>query len=98
MEVVEQSACQFAIEISDPSRAGEARRAAVNYAEQINLNESDCGGIAIAVTELATNLVKHAAGGKIICGVLADDGVKGISVLAVDKGPGISNISGALED
>ena len=98
MEVVEQSACQFATEIGDPSRAGEARRAAVACAEQTKLSESDTGGVAIAVTELATNLVKHAGGGKMLCETLASDGTSGVRIIAVDKGPGIRNITSALED
>jgi len=98
MEVVEQSACQFVTEISDPSLAGEARRASVNCAEQIKLSESESGAVAIAVTELATNLVKHAGGGKIISETIAGDGAKGVRVVAIDKGPGIRNIAGALED
>lgn len=98
MEVVEQSVCQFALDIGDPSRAGEARRAALTCANQVNLAESDAGAVAIAVTELATNLVKHARGGKIICGAVADDGVRGVRVVAIDKGPGIRNVADAIED
>src|SRR5262249_38492184 len=50
------------------------------------------------VTELATNIVKHAGSGSIVYERLATNGTRGIRVLAIDKGPGIRDISAALED
>jgi anti-sigma regulatory factor (Ser/Thr protein kinase) len=89
---------QLITEIVDVSHAGEARRVAVDYATSIGMNETDCGKIAIAVTEMATNLVKHARQGKILCESVGYNGSRGLRVLALDKGPGIDNISSALRD
>jgi anti-sigma regulatory factor (Ser/Thr protein kinase) len=86
------------VEITDQSSAGEARRAAVACATSIGMNETDRGKISIAVTELATNVVKHAKFGKILCEPVAQDGICGLRILALDKGPGISNVSAALKD
>ena len=85
-------------EIIDPSHAGETRRVAVDYAASIGMNETDCGKVAIAVTEMATNLVKHAAQGKIILESVGHNGSQGLRVLSLDKGPGIRNIAAALQD
>ena len=98
MEVGEQSARQVVVQISDASLAGEARRIAVRLAEEIGMEESDRGAVAIAVTEMATNIVKHAGTGSIVCEQLGTNGARGIRFLAIDKGPGIRNISSALED
>ncbi|HZQ19130.1 MAG TPA: ATP-binding SpoIIE family protein phosphatase [Terriglobales bacterium] len=98
MEVGEQSASQVLLQITDASVAGEARRVAVRLAEEIGMEESDRGSVAIAVTEMATNIVKHAETGSIVCEQLGTNGARGIRFLAIDKGPGIRNISSALED
>jgi anti-sigma regulatory factor (Ser/Thr protein kinase) len=89
---------QFVVEVSDPSHAGQARRSVVEYAQAIGLGENDSGAVAIAVTELATNVVKHARNGKIIYEQIAQNGCKGLRILSIDKGPGIRNITTALED
>src|ERR1700756_916609 len=99
MEVeLQQRQGQFVVEISDASHAGEARRMAVQAAESIGMDETDRGAVAIAVTELATNVVKHAGRGKLICVPVAQEGQFGIRVLSLDRGPGIRDISGALHD
>jgi anti-sigma regulatory factor (Ser/Thr protein kinase) len=98
MEVaVHQPAQQF-VELRDSSHAGEARRLAVHCAEKSGFNETERGAIAIAVTELATNIVKHAGSGTIVCGNIAQNGNAGLRVLALDKGPGIPDLGRALED
>lgn len=89
---------QFMTEIVESSHPGEARRAAVECAAAIGMNETECGKIAIAVTEMATNLFKHARHGKIICGPVGRNGTQGLRVLALDNGPGIQNIAAALQD
>jgi anti-sigma regulatory factor (Ser/Thr protein kinase) len=87
---------QFVVEVSDPSHAGQARRSVVEYAQAIGLGENDSGAVAIAVTELATNVVKHARNGKIIYEQIAQNGCKGLRILSIDKGPGIRNITTAF--
>jgi anti-sigma regulatory factor (Ser/Thr protein kinase) len=98
MEIEIRGTRQFMTEILDPTQAGAARRAAVELAESIGMRETDCGKVAIAVTEMATNLFKHARHGKIICAPMSHNGALGLRVLALDKGPGIPNVSAALED
>ena len=95
---MEQGLPQFVVEISDPTHAGEARRAATRCAELISMGESDCGAVAIAVTEMATNVVKHAKAGRIVCERIVQNGAYGLRVLCLDKGPGIRDITTALQD
>lgn len=70
----------------------------MDYATLVGMNEEDCGKIAIAVTEMASNLLKHAGNGKILCEPLASNGSPGLRVLSLDKGAGISDVGAALED
>jgi anti-sigma regulatory factor (Ser/Thr protein kinase) len=98
MEVAQQPVLQFVTEIRDSTHAGEARRAAVRCAEMIGMKESDSGAVAIAVTEMATNVVKHASAGTVICAPVGENGSRGLRVLSIDKGPGIRDIASALQD
>jgi anti-sigma regulatory factor (Ser/Thr protein kinase) len=99
MEVeAQQRPGQTLVEVTELSVAGEARRAAVQCAESLGMDEIDRGRVAIGVTELATNLVKHAGTGKLVYEPVSDNGDSGIRVLCVDKGPGIRDISAALRD
>jgi anti-sigma regulatory factor (Ser/Thr protein kinase) len=86
------------IRVTDPTHAGEARRHAALYAENANLGERECGALAIAVTEMTTNLVKHAGNGTIVVDAIARNGSSGVRILGLDKGPGIQNLTTALRD
>jgi anti-sigma regulatory factor (Ser/Thr protein kinase)/serine/threonine protein phosphatase PrpC len=98
MEIEVKSAhSQFVVDVSDSSHVGEARRTAVESAEAMGMVESEAGAVAIAVTELGTNLLKHGKAGKIVFQALGN-GVRGLRVLSLDKGPGIKDITAALED
>src|SRR5690349_11931767 len=86
------------IEISEASQAGEARRKAVALAEELELGQCRCGAVAIAATEMATNLVKHAGRGHILVQRMQPSEMPGMRVIAVDKGPGVTDIGRALAD
>jgi len=98
MEITDQPLSQFVLDVSDPTHAGAARRAVVRCAEQMGMGEKACGDVAIVVTEMATNVVKHARSGRILCERIAHNGTAGLRVLSIDKGPGIRDIATALED
>jgi anti-sigma regulatory factor (Ser/Thr protein kinase) len=85
-------------DISDQSHAGDVRRAIVASAQKIGMDETDCGKVAIAVTEMATNLVKHASPGRLLWEIVEHHGKCGLRIISLDRGPGISDISSALRD
>jgi anti-sigma regulatory factor (Ser/Thr protein kinase) len=87
-----------ALPILESSQAGEARRIAIALASRLGFNETERGKIGIVVTEAANNLVRHAKDGELVLQPLTRDNVEGIEILALDKGPGISNISECLRD
>ena len=89
---------QVLIQIDDRSQVGEARREAARMAESLAFEATQAGKVALAVTEAATNIVKHAGSGKILLAPLVRAARVGIEVLALDRGPGIANLSASLRD
>lgn len=54
--------------------------------------------IATAISEIARNIVKFAKRGEFVFSVLTDGGRTGLQVVARDSGPGIVDVTRALED
>lgn len=86
------------IEISEPSQAGEARRKALAFAQDLAFDDTRSGVVAIAASELATNIVKHAGKGAILVQTVGTNGNSSLRLLAVDGGPGIADMSKAMRD
>jgi anti-sigma regulatory factor (Ser/Thr protein kinase) len=84
--------------ILESSQAGEARRAAIAFASRLGFNETERAKVGLVVTELANNLVRHARDGVLILQPLEKGGIAGVEILALDKGPGIDNLSECLND
>jgi len=76
------------------SAEGSARRCA----ESIGFHARDCEEIALAVVELASNLVRHAGGGLLTLGSCPTHGRPGIQIESQDSGPGIPDFEQALAD
>lgn len=84
--------------VDEPSKVGEARRIATTLGARNGLNEEQCGKLAIVVTEAATNLLKHAQGGNLAIQSVDCGRLVGVEILALDTGPGMSDIARSLED
>jgi anti-sigma regulatory factor (Ser/Thr protein kinase) len=90
------SAAGAAFLIDDPSQVSAVRRAAQRLAEQVGFTDTRAGTAALVVTELATNLAKHARGGQILLRGVDDPGF--IEIVALDRGPGIPDIALSQRD
>ncbi|MTW18824.1 SpoIIE family protein phosphatase [Rhodoplanes serenus] len=86
------------VSVSEQSQIAEARRTASERAERHGFGTVDVGRVALATTELATNLIKHAGGGEILVGAFEEEDGTGIEVLSLDKGRGIADLASCLED
>ena len=84
--------------VTSPWHTSEARRKAEIFSETIGFSSSIVNEIALVVTELSTNLIKHAGGGQIIMRRVQRDDVGGIKVEAIDRGPGIIDVERAIVD
>ena len=90
--------CQTVIPVTDMSQVGEARRAVARLSGNTRFTATVQGNLAIIVTELGTNLVRHAQGGVLLIQELALTCGPTLEIISVDKGPGIPNIDRALTD
>jgi anti-sigma regulatory factor (Ser/Thr protein kinase) len=84
--------------VAELSQVGDARRTVTALAERLGFDETRRGELAIVVTELANNLVRHGRGGELVVRSIEQEGVAGLEILAVDKGPGIANVGRAMQD
>ena len=80
------------------AQVSEARRAAATLARRQNWDESSESKLSIAVTEAATNLVKHGRDGEIHIQLLRESEDPGIELLALYRGPGMSRVDECLAD
>lgn len=90
-----------ALVVKEATDVSAARRAAQTVAARAELDETRAGRAALVVTELGTNLLKHAGGGEILLRQLdpyGGDDHAGIEILALDKGPGISDVARSRGD
>jgi len=84
--------------VEDASHVAEARREAVELATGLGFDEVQAGRVALAVTEAATNLLKHAQRGEILAGCIARGGAEGMEFYVLDRGPGIADVAASLRD
>jgi anti-sigma regulatory factor (Ser/Thr protein kinase) len=84
--------------VLDESGVGEARRSAIAVARAKGADSRIQGRIALVVTEIATNLLKHAGAGMIVVDGFADVDGSGIEILAFDTGAGMADLARCLED
>jgi anti-sigma regulatory factor (Ser/Thr protein kinase) len=82
--------------MGDASRVGEARRHAAMLAQQAGLDEQAAGRLALVVTELGNNLVRHAHDGRLL--IAGQPDMAQVEVISMDKGPGIADLSRCMDD
>ncbi|WP_433254233.1 ATP-binding protein [Streptosporangium sp. CA-135522] len=85
------------VRAEDASAIGALRRAAVALAESRGFDEEDAGQVAVAVSEAASNLVKHAVEGVMLIRPHPELNTA-VEVVAIDRGPGMGDVSRALRD
>jgi anti-sigma regulatory factor (Ser/Thr protein kinase) len=82
------------VETSQPSAV---RFAARDLATRLGFSEEDSYRAGLVATELATNLVKHAHAGQVLLRTTPRAAGE-LEILAIDKGPGMANLSVSFED
>ena len=88
MDVIISASLTQVLVIDDDSQVGHARRSVQRLAEQQGFDETDAGRAALVVTELATNLLKHAGQGVLHVRTLPGPSASGLELLAIDHGQG----------
>jgi anti-sigma regulatory factor (Ser/Thr protein kinase) len=80
------------------SGIGEARRLAASVGRRAGLSAAESSDLGIVVTEIATNAVRHAGGGKILLRLLGGPGGGGVEMLCIDRGRGMASVSESSRD
>ncbi|MCF6093755.1 anti-sigma regulatory factor [Microaerobacter geothermalis] len=75
-----------------------ARKIGRDLAKKMGFGEVDQARIAATISELARNIYLYAGKGTICIYQIAEDGRQGLTIDAVDNGPGIDDIQRAMED
>ncbi len=94
------SATSAGFTVEDSTQVAVVRRAAQRAAEALDFSAARAGQFALVVTELGTNLVKHARHGEMLLRMLDEYSAEGVGleVLALDRGPGIPDVAISARD
>jgi len=83
------------VKVEEPSQVAEARRRAAEMGRAVSLDAESLSRLEMVTTELGTNMLRHGKGGEI---VITSPRVGSVEVIALDRGPGISDLERSLED
>ena len=86
------------LRVEDPSAAAACRGAALALAARLGFPAPRADELALAVTEAATNLHKHARQGSMLLRITRDAVQPGIELVTIDAGPGFRDTGAALRD
>jgi anti-sigma regulatory factor (Ser/Thr protein kinase) len=87
-----------AIAVVESTHVAEVRREASEVATSLSFDATTTGRVALVATELASNVLKHGAGGEVLIGSYDDTSGSGIELIALDKGRGIADLQASLRD
>jgi anti-sigma regulatory factor (Ser/Thr protein kinase) len=83
------------VTVGDDSQIHGAAAVASAASVAAGLGSADLATCELLATELATNLVRHATGGRLLVNV---SGQGTVQILAVDRGPGIPDVAASMTD
>jgi anti-sigma regulatory factor (Ser/Thr protein kinase) len=88
----------ISVPVQDSSQVAAARRLGTAYAASVGFEGAECSKIELILTEIATNLLKHAGEGEIMLRDLSEPYGSGVEILSLDKGPGIPDAARAFSN
>ena len=84
--------------VEDASAVPSCRTAGQALASRLGFPAARAEQLALAVTEAASNLYKHASQGSLLLRVNRDLEQPGVDLVTIDAGPGLPDVSAALRD
>lgn len=84
--------------IATPAHVNSAANTAREFARSAGFRREECDEVALAVMELASNLVKHARGGQLRFSLIEEGERRGLEIISEDQGPGIPDVERAMAD
>jgi anti-sigma regulatory factor (Ser/Thr protein kinase) len=88
----------ISLPVTDRSYLAGAKKEVHRLAVQAGLEQKKIAGIDIIVSELGSNLVKHASDGEILAGIVEDRQGKALELIGIDNGPGIADPEKMMQD
>jgi anti-sigma regulatory factor (Ser/Thr protein kinase) len=85
------------VHVDHASAVGDARRAVRELAKGAGLDPASSGKLELAVTELGTNLVRHAGEGDLLLRS-SNGAAPAAEIVSVDRGPGMDDLHVCLRD
>lgn len=89
---------QVVYNLSDRSYLNIIKKDIVKLALSTELSAKRIAELELIISEIATNLLKHAGGGELIVRILSNNQNSGIEILSIDSGPGMADPAKMLED
>jgi anti-sigma regulatory factor (Ser/Thr protein kinase) len=89
------------VPVHDSTRVRDVRVAAEAACREARLDPHRTAKAALVATELATNLLKHAGGGRAVVNLVDGPGADltpSVQIVSLDHGPGIADVTTALRD
>lgn len=87
-----------AFAMTHASETAAARRAGRRLGDALGFDEDLEARLGCIITEAATNMLKHAVDGRLFITEVRAGSARGVEVVAIDGGPGISNLSRSMRD
>jgi anti-sigma regulatory factor (Ser/Thr protein kinase) len=84
--------------VEDASAVVACRNAGLAMASRLHFPAARADALALAVTEAASNLHKHARQGALLLSVNRDADAPGIELVTIDSGPGLRDVGAAMQD
>jgi anti-sigma regulatory factor (Ser/Thr protein kinase) len=84
--------------VEDASAVVACRNAGLAMASRLQFPAARADSLALAVTEAASNLHKHARQGAMLLAVNRDADAPGIELVTIDSGPGLRDVGAAMQD
>ena len=84
--------------VEDASAVAACRNAVLTLASRLDFPRPRADQLALAVTEAASNLHKHAQQGALLARISRDLEQPGIEIVTIDAGPGLADVTSALRD
>ena len=86
------------IRVEDASAIAACRSMAQSLVRRLSFPAARTNDVALAVTEAASNLHKHAQQGALLLRISPDPAQPGLELVTIDSGPGFRNVRAALRD
>ncbi len=88
----------LAYKVADRSYFALLKKEIHALAVSAGFSQGKVGVIDIIISEMVTNLIKHAGEGQVLVKLVNNEGVRGMEIISMDNGPGMTDVSRMVAD